>query len=167
MILFKKFLQLLTLTALITGFALSASAQVPGSPQQPDQVDQLAQVLGLNIEQQTEIRAIFDKLTPQIEALQLKARTVNQEIQEQIGPDFDEAEIRKSAAKLGELSGELTALSAILQSEVEKRFTEEQRLRFMNLQGPQQQPVQQSSGNGEMDEHGRSSDDSHYGHGHP
>jgi hypothetical protein len=50
---------------------------------------------------------------------------------------------------------------------VEQKFTEEQRRIFKNPQRPQQQPLQQSGGDGEMDEHGRSPGHPHYGHSHP
>jgi hypothetical protein len=163
----RKSLQLLALTALLTGFVLPLSAQVPGGPQQPDLVNQLTQMLDLNSEQQTEIRAIIFEFTPQIEALQLRAQSLQQDIQEQIGPDFDEAIIRKSAAKLGELSGKMTALSAILQSKVEQKFTEEQRRIYENTQRPRQQPLQQSGDDGEADAFGRSPGHPHYGHTHP
>lgn len=176
--LFIKLTQFFAVAALATGTVLPASAQFPGAQEQPDQVDQLAQLLGLSDEQQTDIRAVIDDLSPKIDELQSELQGLHEELQEQSGPDFDEAEIRKTADKIGELTGEMTALSVILQSKVESEFTEEQRETLKNLEQQQQQPPQQQQqrpqgqapqqpGGGEADQHGRNPGDPHYGHDHP
>lgn len=139
----KKILQLLTAAALGCSLSLSAFGQQPGAAAPGDQVDQLATMLGLSEDQQTEIREAIDELSPQIETLQGKAQAVQQELQEKIRPDFDEAEIRETAAKLGELSGEMAALSAVLQATVQDIFTEEQRDQLEEQQRAQQQAQQQ------------------------
>lgn len=179
MMTFKKLISSLSLAALTLGIAFPVSAQVPGAQQQPDQVDQLTQMLGLSEEQQTEIRSIFDEINPKLQELQLEARDLQQELQELGGPGFDEEKVRKTAAKLGELTGEMNALSIILQSRVEENFTEEQRQQLEDLQQQQQggpqpqqqqgapQPQQQPSTDGGPDQHGRGPGDEHYGHGHP
>lgn len=177
MMISTKLVRLFTGAALALAIALPASGQVPGAPQQPDQVDQLTQLLGLSEDQQTKIRAVFDEISPKLEKLQLENVNLQQKLREQTGPDFDESEIRKTAAKLGEISGEMTALSAILQSKVEANFTEEQRQKLEDLQQQQQRPPQaqpqpqpepqQSQGDGETDQHGRPADHSHHGHNHP
>lgn len=141
---YTKVLQVLAVAGLVTGFSLTTSAQAPGAPQaQPDEVDQLAQVLGLTDEQQIEIRSVIDDISPEIQKLQAEAQSVQQELREQAGPDFDEAEIRETAAKLGDITGEMTALTVILQSKVQQVFTEDQRQELEDLERQQQQQQQQ------------------------
>jgi len=117
--------------ALVLALALPASAQqapapAPG-PDQQDQVDQLAEALGLSEDQQEEIRGIIDELGPQIESLQQETQVVQMELREHVGHDYDEDAIREGADRLGDLTGEMTALSLLLQSRVQQVFTEEQR----------------------------------------
>ena len=115
--------------ALVVALALPASAQqaAPPAPGQPDQVDQLAEALGLSEEQQDEIRGIIDELGPQIESLQQETQQVQMELRQHVGHDYDEQAIREGADRLGDLTGEMTALSLLLQSRVQEVFTEEQR----------------------------------------
>ncbi|MEX2381427.1 MAG: Spy/CpxP family protein refolding chaperone [Opitutales bacterium] len=186
MMISTRLVRFFTVAALAIGMAAPASGQFPGTQEQPDQVDQLAQLLGLSEEQQTEIRTVIDEIGSKIEELQVKAQELQQELQEQVGPDFNEDEIRKTATKLGEATGEMTALSVILQSKVEAIFTEEQRETLKDLERQQQQaqqeqmqrqlqqqlqqqqlPPQQSQGSGGTDPYGRDAGDPHYGHDHP
>ncbi|MCG8519013.1 Spy/CpxP family protein refolding chaperone [Marinobacter xestospongiae] len=97
------------------------------SQQQPDQVDRLAQMVGLSDEQQSEIRGILEELQGEIQSLQMEARSLQQQLQDEIKPDYDEASIREQASKLGELSGEISALSTLMQARVDSVFTQEQR----------------------------------------
>ncbi len=143
----KKLLQFMTVAGLAMSLTLFASGQMPAgqpAPQQPpDQVDQLAQMIGLTEEQTAEIRAAIDEISPKIEALQTEAQEVQQELEEISGADFDEAKIRETATKLGELTGKITAESVILQSMVDGIFTDEQRQRLEDLERQQQQMQRQ------------------------
>ncbi len=160
----RKITQLLTATILLMGSGPGAFAQAPGATPTMDQVDHLALYLELTDEQQKQVRAIFDAITPQMETLQLKARELHLKVRAASGPDYDEATIRKHAAKMGKLNGEMIALSAILQSKVEARLTETQRQTLHRLQNPAQMFPE---GEGRQDRYGRSPGDPHYGHDHP
>lgn len=139
----SKIAQTITVAALVMGLSLSASGQIPGQEERPDEVDQLAEMLDLTEDQQSEIRSVIDEISPKIEELQTEARSVQEGLREKAGPDFDEAEIRKDASKLGELTGEITALTIILQSTVHSIFTKEQRDKLEELERQQQQMQQQ------------------------
>ncbi len=107
-----------------------------------DQVDQLAEAIGLTESQQSEVRAVIDDLGPQIEALQEQAEVVQAELRNQVGHDYDESAIRSGAARLGELTGEVTALSLLLQSKVQAVFTAEQR-QELEVQAQRQREMQE------------------------
>ena len=140
------------LLALGTGFYAfgQEEVQAPAAPaeptsaaqQRPDQISQLAQMVGLTEAQVTQIRRIVDEITPQIESLQTQAQVVQGELSELAGPDFEEAAIRSKASELGDLQGEMTALSIILQSKVDSVFTEEQRQKLESIQQQQMQQQQ-------------------------
>lgn len=110
--------------------ALSLSApvvaqQAPGG--QPDQVAQLAQMVGLSDDQQSEIRGIIDSMQGEIGELRQDARSLQQDLQAEIKADYDESAIRDNAARLGDVTGEIAALSALMQAKVDAVFTTEQR----------------------------------------
>lgn len=115
--------------------------------QQQDQVSQLAQMVGLSDEQQSEIRGIMEETQGELQELQAEAREIQQQLQDQIGPDYDEDAIREDAARLGELNGEMTALSTLMQARIDSVFTEEQRNtleeRMRQMQQQQQQMQRQ------------------------
>ncbi|MDI9246198.1 Spy/CpxP family protein refolding chaperone [Marinobacter sp. CHS3-4] len=126
------------------GIALIAlGLSAPTLAQQPDQVDQLAKMVGLSDDQQTEIRGILDEMQAEIQALNTQAQQLQQEIQGQIKPDYDEASIRENAAELGEITGEIAALSTIMQAKVDSVFTEEQREQLNQRMQQMQQQMQQ------------------------
>lgn len=140
----------LMILLIVPGFAGMAAAQPPGAGEQPDQVDQLAEMLDLSADQQQEIRDLIDDISPRVEAKQGQAQQLQQELQGMAGADADEDEIRQKAAEVGELTGEVTALSLILQSRVQDVFTPEQReqleeeaRRQQEMQQQQQQQLQQ------------------------
>lgn len=139
----NKIVQFLTVAGLAAGLALPAMAQMPGPQEQPDEVDQLTQVLGLSEEQETEIRSVIDEISPKIDELQAEVQSVQEELQEKSGAGFDEDSIRESASRFGELTGEITALSVILQSKVQDIFTEEQRDELESIQQRQREMQQQ------------------------
>lgn len=134
--------RLLTLI-LIAGLsiALPTMAQQPQSPA-GDQVAQLAEALGLSEQQQSEIRAVIEEYGPEIESLQERAQRVQMDLADQVGHDYDEAAIRAGAMRLGELTGEMTALSLLLQSKVQAVFTAEQREQ-LEVQAQRQRQMQE------------------------
>jgi len=131
------------------GTALVAlSLSVPAVAQQasggqPDQVDQLAQMVGLSKEQQTEIRSIIDEMQGEIGELRQQARSLQQKMQDEIKSDFDEEAIRKHAEKLGDVTGEIAALSTLMQAKVDEVFTKEQREELDKRMQQMQQQMQQ------------------------
>lgn len=127
------------LALLLAGPAL---AQQAGGGQ-PDQVDQLTRLVGLDENQQKKIREILEGSQAEIATLQMEARELQQTLQEQAGPDYDEASIRKNAERLGDLTGEMTAMSVLLQSKVESVFTPAQREELERKMQQQQQMRQQ------------------------
>lgn len=129
--------------ALVAGLSLTlpAVAQMP-QPAAEDQVAQLAEALGLSEQQQADIRAVIDEYGPQIESLQERAQRVQMELSDKVGHDYDEAAIRSGATRLGELTGEMTALSLLLQSKVQALFTAEQREQ-LEVQAQRQRQMQE------------------------
>ncbi|MGO1461271.1 MAG: Spy/CpxP family protein refolding chaperone [Oleiphilaceae bacterium] len=136
-------------TALVA-VSLSAPAlaqQAPGG--QPDQVAQLAQMVGLSEDQQKEIRGILDGMQGEIAPLREEAKTLQQKMQGEIKADYDEDAIRDHAEDLGEVTGEIAALSTLMQARVDGVFTQEQRdeldkkMQQMRQQMQQRQMMQQ------------------------
>ncbi len=116
------------LGAAFVALVLSVSALAQQATQrQPDQVDQLAEMVGLTEDQQSEIRAILDDMRGKIGELRQEARQIQLQMQAEIKADYDEDAIRESAEKLGDLTGEIAALSTLMQAKVDSVFTQEQR----------------------------------------
>lgn len=136
-----KLVKLLGTAVIALGLSAPTVAQQSGG--QPDQVDQLAQMVGLNDDQQTEIRGILDEMQAEIQALNSQAQQLQQQIQGQIKPDYDEGEIRDTAEELGEVTGEIAALSTLMQAKVDGVFTEEQREQLNQRMQQMQQQMQQ------------------------
>ncbi|MFB2764982.1 MULTISPECIES: Spy/CpxP family protein refolding chaperone [Marinobacter] len=134
----------------LVAFSLSMPAFAQqAAPGQPDQVDQLAEMVGLSDDQQTEIRGIIDDMQGEIGALRQNAQSLQQALQAEIKADYSESAIRDNAEKLGDVTGEIAALSALMQAKVDAVFTEEQRdeldrrMREMQQQMRQQQQMMQ------------------------
>ncbi|MEH6560334.1 MAG: hypothetical protein V7713_02780 [Marinobacter sp.] len=136
-------------TALVT---LSLSAPVlaqQAAGGQPDQVDQLAQMVGLSEDQQEEVRGILDGMQDEIGTLREEAKALQQKMQSEIKADYDEDAIRDHAEDLGEVTGEIAALSTLMQAKVDSVFTQEQRdeldkkMQQMRQQMQQRQMMQQ------------------------
>jgi len=136
-------------TALVA-LSLSAPAlaqQAAGG--QPDQVAQLAQMVGLSEDQQEEIRGILDGMQDEIGTLREEAQALQQKMQGEIKADYDEDAIRDHAEDLGEVTGEIAALSTLMQAKVDSVFTQEQRdeldkkMQQMRQQMQQRQMMQQ------------------------
>ena len=134
--------------------AIALSLSAPAMAQQaaggqPDQVDQLAQLVGLSDDQQTEIRGIIDEKQEKIAELRQEARALQQQMQAEIKPEYDEDSIRDNAEELGDVTGEIAALSTLMQAKVDSVFTEEQRdtldkrMQQMQQQRQQQQQMMQ------------------------
>ncbi|WP_404368658.1 Spy/CpxP family protein refolding chaperone [Marinobacter sp.] len=136
-----KLSKLVGATILTLGLSLPVMAQQP--PAQGDQVDQLAKIVGLTDEQQKEIRGILDDMQSRIQALQVEAQQLQQQLQGRVQPDFDEEAIRREAEELGELTGEISALSTLMQAKVDRVFTEEQREKLNQRMQQMQQQMQQ------------------------
>ena len=136
-----KLLKLLG-TALIA-VTLSAPVLAEQTADQTDRIDQLAQMVGLSEKQQDQIRDVFEEMQGQIVALREQAQTRQQELQAQIKPGYSEDTIRKSAEELGELTGEMAALSTLMQAKVESVFTDEQRAEMKKQMQKMQQQMQQ------------------------
>ncbi|WP_417547619.1 Spy/CpxP family protein refolding chaperone [Marinobacter segnicrescens] len=137
---------------LIRNFALALIAMTfagfaMAQQQQPDQVSQIAELVGLSADQEAEIREIMQETQGELRELQAEATEVQQQLRDQIGPDYDEGQIRDDAARLGELNGEMTALTTLMEARVRSVFTEEQRntleQRMREMQRQQQQMRQQ------------------------
>jgi hypothetical protein len=131
-------------TALIA-VSLSAPALAQQVNSQPDRIDQLAQMVGLNDEQQEQIRSVFDELQGQIVNLREQAQTLQQQLQAEVKADFSEDAIRGRAEELGDVTGEMAALSTLMQAKVESIFTNEQR-NELKLQMQKMQQMQQQQG---------------------
>ncbi|MFN2360076.1 MAG: Spy/CpxP family protein refolding chaperone [Marinobacter sp.] len=144
-----KLVKLFGIALIALGLSSPAMAQQQSGQAggQPDQVDQLAQMVGLSDDQQKEIRGIIEEMQAEIEELQGEAQELQQQIQGEIKPDYDEGAIRDNAEKLGDVTGEMTALSTLMQARVDEVFTEEQRdelnKRMEEMQQQQQQMQQQ------------------------
>ncbi|WP_372966210.1 Spy/CpxP family protein refolding chaperone [Marinobacter sp.] len=111
-------------TALV---ALSLSLPAFAQQGQPDKVAQLAEMVGLSADQQTEIRGIISEVEGELGELRQSAQTLQQNLQAEIKADYDEKSIRLNAEKLGDVTGEIAALSALMQAKVDAVFTDEQR----------------------------------------
>lgn len=138
-----KLVKIFGIMLITLGFGSTAIAQQTAPGGQPDQVDQLAELVGLDDAQKKEIRSIMEDMQGEISELQAEAQELQQELQAQIKPDFDEGQIRDDADKLGDLTGEMTALSTLMQAKVDKVFTEEQRAELKKRMQQMQQQMQQ------------------------
>lgn len=151
-----KTIKLLAAALVALAMAFSVNAQQMGQQSGGDQVDQLAEMIDLSDDQQEEIRGILDEMQGDIQDTQKEIQELQKKLDGQIGPDYDEGAIREDAEKLGNLTGEMTAESILLQARVEEVFTDEQReelekqmkQRQQQMQKMQQQMQQQGGGQG-------------------
>ena len=98
----------------------------PGQ-QRGDQVDQLDRMVDLSDDQKQELRELIKDSEGKITEMRTEAQQLQQALSDQIGPDYDEGEIRDNAEELGELTGDVTAESVLLQARIQDTLTEEQR----------------------------------------
>lgn len=137
-------------TALVAlSLSAPALAQQAGAPQQRDQVTQLAEMVGLSDDQQNEIRGILNEMQAEIAPLREEARSLQEQMQNEIKADYDEDAIRDQAEDLGDVTGEIAALSTLMQAKVDSVFTQAQRdelekkMQQMRQQMQQQQQMMQ------------------------
>eukprot|EP00003_Mantamonas_plastica_P008354 TRINITY_DN17270_c0_g1_i1.p1 TRINITY_DN17270_c0_g1~~TRINITY_DN17270_c0_g1_i1.p1 ORF type:complete len:154 (+),score=51.73 TRINITY_DN17270_c0_g1_i1:247-708(+) len=130
-------------TALVALTLSAPTLAQQASGGQPDQVDQLAQMVGLSDDQQKEIRGIIEDMQGQIGELRQEARGLQQAMQAEIKPDYDEDAIREKAEELGDVTGEIAALSSLMQAKVDSVFTPEQREELDKRMKQMQQQMQQ------------------------
>lgn len=147
--------------------ALSLSAPVlaqAANGGQPDQVDQLAKMVNLSDDQQTQIRDILKEMQGKIGDLRQQATELQKDMESEIKADYDEAKIRKDAEKLGDLTGEIAALSTIMQAQVDGVFTQEQRdeldkrVKQMQAQMQQQRQMMQMQQMQQQQKQGKSAE---------
>ncbi|HLT13673.1 MAG TPA: Spy/CpxP family protein refolding chaperone [Marinobacter sp.] len=137
------------LTKIIGSALVALSISVPAFAQQgqPDQVAQLAEMVGLSDSQQKEIRGIIGEMEGEIGELRQSAQSLQMDLQGEIKADYNEKAIRSSAEKLGDVTGEIAALSALMQAKVDAVFTAEQRdeldRKMQEMQQQMQQQMQQ------------------------
>ncbi|WP_111414144.1 Spy/CpxP family protein refolding chaperone [Billgrantia lactosivorans] len=134
-----KFLTTIVLTLGITGVAAAQEMQAPA---QGDQVEQLDQLLDLDENQQEEIRGLLDEAERQLTPKEEEAQALQARLGDYVGPDYDENLIREDASRLGDLTGEITAETVLLQSRIESVFTEEQRQQLDEAIAQQQQQME-------------------------
>ena len=135
----SKLLATITLTLGIVG---TATAQQMSPPSQGGQMEQLEQLLDLEESQQQEIRSLMETAERELAPKEQEAQALQANLAEQVGPDVDENAVRQDATRLGELTGEITAESILLQSRIEAVFTDDQRQRLDDAIAQQQQQMQ-------------------------
>jgi periplasmic protein CpxP/Spy len=143
----KPFALAVTKTVALT-FALAAPAlaqQMPqgGPPSAQDQVAQLDELVGLEANQEQELVALLGESQERIQSLEGEAQAVQMQLQESIGPEFDEAAIRRDAERLGQLTGDMTAESVLMQSRLQAALTQEQRDELERRMQEQQEQMRQ------------------------
>lgn len=150
-----KLTKFLATIALTLGIAGVAAAQQTQAPPQGDQVDQLDQLLDLDENQQQEIRSLMDEAERELAPKEEEAQALQVRLGDHVGPDFDENAIRQDAARLGELTGEITAESVLLQSRIESVFTDDQRQRLDEAIAQQQQQMRDLQGQMQQQQQGQ------------
>ena len=100
-------------------------------------------MVGLSDDQQSEIRDIIDDMQGEIGELRQSAQNLQQKLQGEIKPDYNESAIRDNAEELGDVTGEIAALSALMQAKVDAVFTEEQRAELDRQMQEMQRQMQQ------------------------
>ena len=144
---FSKPLAVIGSSALALTFALAAPAvaqQMPqGAPSAEQQVAQLDELVNLDDSQEQELVALLTDGQERLQSLQAEAQGVQMQIHEQIGPEFDEAAIRRDAERLGQLTGDMTAESALMQARIQSTLTAEQRDELERLAEEQEAQMRQ------------------------
>ncbi len=108
-----------------------------------DPVARLDSIVNLNKGQQEEIETLLAESEGKTKQLSRKIQALKIRLGQEIAPDFNEQSIRQQSKQLGELSGELTAETALLQARIQAVLTEDQRA--ILLKRAQQMQPQDSS----------------------
>jgi periplasmic protein CpxP/Spy len=140
---FAKSLAAATLTVALAAPALAQQMPQGGPPSAQDQVTQLGELIELEAGQEQELVALLTDSQERIQTLQADAQSVQMQLQENIGHDFDEAAIRQDAERLGQLTGEMTAESVLMQSRLQATLTQEQRDELERRVQEQQEQMRQ------------------------
>lgn len=141
---------------LLMALGLAGMVHAQQAPSQADRVDQLDQIVGLNDDQKSDMRKFMKESEDKINRKRMEAQELQQALSAEIGPDYDEDEIRDQAEELGEVTGDIAAETVLLQARIQDTLTKEQRatlekrareqreqMRQMQQQMQQQQQGQQ------------------------
>lgn len=122
-----------TITVLCS-FSLSAQGMPQTQPR--DQVKQLDEAVQLDKAQERDIEKLLTDSREKTDRIYARLQALKMELGREIGPDFDEKAIRDKSKALGELSGELTAETALLQARIQDALTDEQRQTLLQRARP-------------------------------
>lgn len=138
-----KIMKYASIIALVVGLSSTAFAQQPMAGGQGDQVDRLDQMVNLTDTQKKDLRSMMKDSQSKIVKLKTQAQDVQKKLVASIKPDFDEDDIRDNSSKLGGLTGDITAETALLQARIQKELTAEQRDTLEKKAKERQQKMQQ------------------------
>ncbi|HSP58353.1 MAG TPA: hypothetical protein VLO12_08635 [Halomonas sp.] len=142
-------LKLIATSSLVLAMAAPALAQqqMPQGQGQPpsaeDQVSQLDELVDLDDAQEQELTTLLNDAQSRIQELEGEAQEIQIQLQESVSSDFDENAIRQDAERLGQLTGDMTAESVLLQSRIEATLTQEQRDELERQMQVQQEQMEQ------------------------
>lgn len=138
-----KSLAISTLTLALATPALAQQMPQGQAPSAEDQVSQLDELVDLDDNQEQELVTLLNDSQSRIRELQTEAQEIQMQLQESIGPEFDEAAIRQDAERLGQLTGDMMAESVLMQSRLEATLTQEQRDELQRQMEAQQEAMRQ------------------------
>lgn len=115
--------------SLVVGTSVQAQQMAPqgAEPSPEQQVEHLDELVGLDQAQREEITGYLTELQVGVGEKEQQVQMLQQQLIEQGGHDYDESAIRESAARIGDLTGEIAADSVLLQARIEAALTQEQR----------------------------------------
>lgn len=138
-----KIIKYVSMIVLAVGLSSTAFAQQPMAGSHGDQVDRLDQMVNLTDTQKKDLRSMMKDSQSKIVKLKMQARDVQHKLVASIKPDFDEDDIRDDSSKLGDLTGKITAETALLQARIQKELTAKQRTTLEKKAKERQQKMQQ------------------------
>lgn len=122
-----KLAKWISLAVVLSIPALAQSAPGGTANAAADQVARLDSIVRLSDAQEKEIEALLVESERATMKISREIQAMKIELGQEIGPDFNEKAIRKLSAKLGKLSGDLTAETGLLQAKIQTVLTEDQR----------------------------------------
>ncbi|WP_163575656.1 hypothetical protein [Halomonas faecis] len=134
------------LTVALVAPAIATAQQAMPQQQPPsaqDQVSQLDELVDLDASQEQELLALLENTQRRLQELESEARTIQTQLQEQVGADYDEASIRRDADRLGDLTGEMSAESVLMQARLQETLTQQQRDELESQMQAQQEQMRQ------------------------